>query len=65
MPPGTDVEVNGGTVFGDIRAETDPQGQAPRTGARLVLTANSVFGEVRAREIAVGAPPPKGWLRVR
>lgn len=67
VPPGTDVEVNGGTFFGDVRAETDPTQQVPRTGARLVLTANSVFGEVRVREIAVDAPAPKGWrwLRVR
>lgn len=67
VPPGTDVEVNGGTVFGDVRAETDPEGQVPRTGARLVLSANSVFGDVRVREIAVGATAPKGWrwLRVR
>ncbi|WP_131106165.1 LiaF domain-containing protein [Ornithinimicrobium sufpigmenti] len=67
VPPGTDVEVNGGTVFGDVRAETDPQGQVPRTGARLVLTANAVFGEVRVREIPAGPDAPKGWrwLRVR
>lgn len=65
VPPGTDVEVNGGTVFGDVLAETDPGQPAPRTGARLVLTANSVFGEVRVREIAVDAAAPKRWRWLR
>lgn len=66
VPPGTEVEVNGGTVFGDVKAESDPGGgPAPRTGARLVVTVNSVFGEVRVREIVPGDVPKRWrWLRV-
>ena len=67
VPPGTDVEVRGMTVMGDGRTETDVAAQgAEPTGARVVVTVNSMMGNVRVR--CMGADvgkPPRGWRWAR
>lgn len=63
VPPGTQVLVSGGALLGDVKTETDPrQGPTEPTGARLVLNAFGLFGDVRVREAGpdVGKPP-RGW----
>lgn len=66
VPPGTHVEVRGTTLMGDGRIETDAatQGAAP-TGARVVLSVNSLMGNVRVRTMALDAKPPMGWRWAR
>ena len=62
VPLGTEVLVNGGTMLGDVKTESDPREQVAPTGARLVLNVYGMFGDVRVREAGpdVGKPP-RGW----
>jgi hypothetical protein len=66
VPEGTDVQIQGMTLLGDARSEVGAAatGSGP-SGARLVVTGWSVFGDVRVRSLAAGEKLPRGWRWAR
>ncbi|WP_010146664.1 hypothetical protein [Serinicoccus profundi] len=70
VPPGCRVELQGFNLLGDVRHEVDPAVQAaPETGARLVINASSLLGDVRVRTMPMDDPsgpkPARGWRWTR
>ena len=64
VPPGTRVELSGFTALGSSRHDVDPEvAAAPETGARVLLTASTLMGDVRVRTmpLAIEGKPPRGW----
>ncbi len=59
--PGTDVVVQGTTIFGDQKI--DQPVDDPPNGQRVVITANGAFGDVKVHHLAPGEQPPKWWKR--
>lgn len=64
VPPGTRVELSGFTALGSSRHDVDPDvAAAPETGARVLLNASTLMGDVRVRTmpLVVEGKPPRGW----
>lgn len=61
VTPGTDIVVQGITVFGDQKINRPAD--APPNGLRVVLTANGAFGDVKVYTLEVGEQIPRWWRR--
>lgn len=66
VPAGTEVDLQLGSSVGDARLEVDRSSQeAPRTGARLVVSGWSLMSEVRVRAFGADAKPKGSWRWTR
>lgn len=61
VTPGTEVDVQGTTIFGDQKVD-QPSGATP-DGRRVRLTANGAFGDVKVHHLEPGEALPKWWKR--
>ncbi|AXH96569.1 LiaF domain-containing protein [Ornithinimicrobium avium] len=62
VPPGTEVSVEGGALMGGFKQTNDADPATPRTGARLILKAYLLIGDIKVREAGPDSgKPPRGW----
>jgi hypothetical protein len=54
------AELSGWTVFGDKRTELAPVPRTPGTPL-VVVSARTVFGDLRLRSLAPGEPARRRW----
>lgn len=61
VPPGTRVDVSGGSVFGDQRVDPDCIGQTG--GLHVDISCYNLFGDIKVKVLEPGEKEPRWWQR--